>query len=66
MLHDLARRGFVNAFAGITLPNPVSVRLFETFGFEKIAHQRELGRWHDVGWWQCHLREPPIPAPDIR
>ena len=67
LLNRLTAMGFVNAFAGIALPNPASERLFESFGFEKIAHQREvgfkLGKWHDVGWWQLRLREPPVPPP---
>jgi L-amino acid N-acyltransferase YncA len=69
LLDALSQRGFVNAFAGISLPNPVSIRLFESFGFEKVAHQRNVGfkldRWHDVGWWQRQLRAPTNPPPDI-
>ena len=65
LLDDVTSRGFVNAFAGTTLPNEGSVRLFESFGFERIALQRrvgfKLGEWHDVGWWQKQLREPPVP-----
>ena len=41
--------------AGIALPNEASVRLHEKFGFEKVAHFREIGfkhgRWIDVGYW---------------
>ncbi|HVF53707.1 MAG TPA: GNAT family N-acetyltransferase [Actinomycetota bacterium] len=66
LLERLTERGFVNAFAGTTLPNPASVKLFESFGFTKIAHQKgvgfKLGAWHDVGWWQIQLR-PPEPPP---
>lgn len=69
LLDRLSRRGFVNAFAGIALPNPPSVALFESFGFEKVARQRnvgfKLGIWHDVGWWQRQLRVPSIPPPTI-
>ena len=65
LLERLVASGFVNAFAGTTLPNRASVALFESFGFEKIAHQRnagyKLGAWHDVGWWQLQLRDPPVP-----
>lgn len=42
--------------AGISLPNEPSVRLHEKFGFEKVAHFREVGfkfgRWIDVGYWE--------------
>ena len=64
----LATQGFVNAFAGIALPNPASVALHEAVGFEAIGVYRrvgfKLGAWHDVGWWQLALRaheESPGP-----
>ena len=42
--------------AGISLPNDASIRLHEKFGFEKVAHFREVGfkmnRWIDVGYWE--------------
>ncbi|MBP6004065.1 MAG: N-acetyltransferase [Pyrinomonadaceae bacterium] len=45
--------------AGISLPNEPSVHLHEKFGFEKVAHFREVGRkfdrWIDVGYWQLVL-----------
>lgn len=70
LLVELRERGFVNVFAGIALPNVASVKLFESSGFEQIALQRDvgfkLGRWHDVGWWQLHLRNAPVPPPDVR
>jgi L-amino acid N-acyltransferase YncA len=63
LMEELDHRGFVNAFAGITAPNPPSVRLFEGAGFEQVAYFRDvgykLGAWHDVGWWQKKLRDPP-------
>jgi phosphinothricin acetyltransferase len=56
LLADLAGRGFHAAFAGIALPNPGSVRLHETVGFEPVGVYRQVGfkfgRWHDLGWWQ--------------
>ena len=42
--------------AGIALPNEASIKLHERFGFEKVAHFREIGfkfgRWIDVGYWE--------------
>jgi len=42
--------------AAITLPNERSVAIHEKFGFEKIAHFREVGfkfgQWIDVGYWE--------------
>jgi L-amino acid N-acyltransferase YncA len=66
----LAVQGFYNAYAGITLPNPASVGLHESVGFQPLGVYRlvgyKLGAWHDVGWWQLPLRErcdsPQLPA----
>lgn len=58
----LRAQGFVNAFAGITLPNAASVGLHEAFGFRLIGVHRnvgwKLGAWRDVGWWQLALAPP--------
>jgi phosphinothricin acetyltransferase len=41
---------------GIALPNDSSIHLHEKFGFEKVAHFREVGfkfgAWRDVGYWE--------------
>jgi L-amino acid N-acyltransferase YncA len=68
-LFDLLRRQrFVNAYAGITLPNPSSVGLHESLGFEPIGVYRRVGfkfdRWHDVAWLHLRLREDPGPPAD--
>lgn len=69
LLGRLETMGYINAFAGTTLPNEASVALFGSLGFERIATQRKvgfkLGAWHDVGWWQLQLRQPPVPPPDL-
>lgn len=62
----LGAQGFVNAYAGITLPNPRSVGLHEAMGFRPVGVYRKvgykLGEWHDVGWWQLLLQpQPPTP-----
>lgn len=71
MLDELRGQGYANAFAGIALPNPASVGLFESLGFERCALHKnvgfKLGAWHDVGWWQTALgpypsTPPPVPA----
>lgn len=63
LLEVLERQGHVAAFAGITLPNPSSVGLFESFGFEPVGVQRgvgfKAGAWRDVGWWQRDLGSRP-------
>jgi L-amino acid N-acyltransferase YncA len=65
LLDLLAAQGYVNAYAGITLPNPASVALHEALGFIPVGVYREAGfkagAWHDVGWWQRRLRELTVP-----
>jgi L-amino acid N-acyltransferase YncA len=72
----LRLQGFRAAHAGITLPNPASVAIHESFGFRRIgvypAVGFKLGRWHDVGWWQLELGdrtvapEPPLSVEALR
>lgn len=60
----LARLGYCNAFAGITMPNEGSVSLHRSAGFEPIGTFRSVGRkfgaWHDVSWWQKNIRAEPL------
>jgi L-amino acid N-acyltransferase YncA len=70
----LGAQGFVNAFAGITRPNPASVALHRSIGMELLAVYRDvgykLGAWRDVAWYQLRLGElalepaDPIPVRD--
>jgi phosphinothricin acetyltransferase len=59
LLSLLRSQGYHAAIGGISLPNAGSVALHERFGFEKVAHFREVGfkldRWIDVGYWQLLL-----------
>ena len=62
----LRRQGYVNAYAGITLPNPASIRLHESLGFALVGNYSrvgfKLGRWHDVSWFHLRLQEALPPA----
>jgi L-amino acid N-acyltransferase YncA len=69
----LRAQGYVNVYAGITLPNPASVALHEAMGMTPVGVYRHVGykagAWHDVGWWQGALREPaddPAPPRGLR
>jgi phosphinothricin acetyltransferase len=67
----LRRQGFVNAYAGIALPNPASVRLHEVLGMKLIGVYEKVGfkfgEWLDVAWYGMELAEPaadprePVP-----
>jgi phosphinothricin acetyltransferase len=68
-LLDVVRAlGYVRALAGITLPNDASVGLHEAMGFTPIGVFRGVGfkhgEWHDVGWWQLTLCDPPAAPLD--
>lgn len=68
LLSTLRLQGFLNAYAGIALPNPASVRLHESLGFRPVGVYERIGfkagMWHDVGWWQLRLQEvEEEPAP---
>jgi L-amino acid N-acyltransferase YncA len=56
LLEQLKNRNYHVVIGGLTLPNDASVKLHENFGFEKVAHFKEVGykfdKWHDVGFWQ--------------
>lgn len=59
LLNLLKEEGYHTVLGGLTLPNEGSVKLHEKFGFEKVAHFKEVGRkfdtWLDVGFWQLKL-----------
>jgi phosphinothricin acetyltransferase len=67
----LARQGFRNAYAGVTLPNDASVGLHRAVGFTPVGVYRgvgyKLGAWHDVAWFEREIAprvsDPPEPAP---
>lgn len=68
LFNVLRLQGFVNAYAGIVLPNPASVGLHRAMGFERVGVYRGVGHkcgtWLDAAWWQLALRErAENPAP---
>jgi phosphinothricin acetyltransferase len=75
LLARLRAQRFVNAYAGITLPNPASVALHESIGMRRVGvYERigyKFGAWHDVAWYCLRLRAPddppaePIALPDL-
>lgn len=75
LLPILRRQRFVNAYAGIALPNPASVALHEGIGMRRIGIYERVGlkhgRWVDVAWYGLRLTDPdgappePIPFPEL-
>jgi L-amino acid N-acyltransferase YncA len=55
----LVLQGYVNAYAGVTLPNPASEGLHSAAGFAPVGVYHGIGwkagRWHDVLWLERRL-----------
>lgn len=70
LIDTLRAQGFTQAIAAIALPNEYSIRLHESVGFRRAGIYREvgykLGRWIDVGYWQCELNESLVPPVEPR
>jgi len=68
LLSIVPLQGYISAYAGITLPNAGSVGLHESMGFSQVGVYRNVGfkqgAWHNVGWWQLALAEPPEDPKD--
>jgi L-amino acid N-acyltransferase YncA len=68
LLAILRRQGFVNAYAGIALPNPASVALHEGIGMKLVGvYERvgfKFGAWHDVAWYGMRLSDPAGTPPE--
>lgn len=68
LVPTLKAQGYRTLLAVIAVPNPASERLHERFGFQRVGTLErvgwKLGRWHDVVYWQCILRDgDDEPAP---
>lgn len=59
IIEILRDQGIHCVISGIATPNPGSVALCKKFGFEKVAHFKEVGykfdQWIDVEYWQLIL-----------
>jgi phosphinothricin acetyltransferase len=72
----LRQQGFVNAYAGVTEPNPASIALHRAIGMEVIGTFDRVGwkfgAWHGVTWLGMRLTEPdgqppePVAWPEFR
>ena len=59
LIAELRAQKFHGVIGGVALPNAASVALHEKFGFQKVAHFKEVGwkfeHWIDVGYWELIL-----------
>jgi phosphinothricin acetyltransferase len=71
LIDTLRAQGFTQAIGVLSLPNDQSIKTHEAVGFRRAGVYREigfkLGRWVDVGFWQCPLNDssasPGEPRP---
>lgn len=67
LFEQLRAQGYRTAVAGISLPNPASIRLHQALGFAHVGVYHnigyKLGRWLDSDWWELSLQELPDPPP---
>ena len=69
----LKAQNFVNLYAWITTPNPVSERFHEKMGFMKLCEIPKAGyknqNWYGITWYSLSLcggkPKPIIPFPDL-
>jgi phosphinothricin acetyltransferase len=59
LIHELKNRKMNRAVAGIALPNDLSVKFHEQFGFKHVGTFTQVGwkfdQWIDVGFWELDL-----------
>ncbi|ESA34970.1 phosphinothricin n-acetyltransferase [Leptolyngbya sp. Heron Island J] len=59
LFRSLANEDVHRAYAGITMPNSVSVALHQKYGFYSVGRQKEVGRkfgrYWDVEWFEKSL-----------
>ncbi|GAA0726485.1 GNAT family N-acetyltransferase [Sphingomonas japonica] len=70
LVDTLRAQGFTQAIGVISLPNEASITLHEQTGFRRAGVYREIGfkmgRWIDVGYWQCVLNASAVPPVEPR
>ena len=72
LIPTLETQGYRTLLAGITLPNPASVKLHESFCFKQVAAFERVGfkfdAWHTVGYWEVVFGDasPPLQIRSVR
>jgi phosphinothricin acetyltransferase len=66
LIDDAVARGYHAIIAGIDASNAASIRLHASFGFEEVAHFRQVGykfgRWLDLKFMELLLETPANPV----
>ncbi|HKP33100.1 MAG TPA: GNAT family N-acetyltransferase [Chitinophagaceae bacterium] len=66
----LKLQGYVNVYAGVTMPNEKSEQFHLAVGFYEVGYFRKigykLGGWHDTRWFQLHLTDHQKKPVELR
>lgn len=66
----LKLQGYINVYAGVTIPNVKSESFHESMGFIPVGTYSKIGykfnKWHDVKWYQRHLATHAVGPPGIK
>ena len=69
LFQRLTEQGFVNALAGVLLPNPGSVALHESLGFARVGIYPGVGYkrgvWYDTAWYSRDLAPRRVPMGEV-
>ncbi|MCW3124362.1 MAG: phosphinothricin acetyltransferase [Bacteroidetes bacterium] len=71
-LFDILRlQGFINVYAGVSVPRGQSDKFHHRFGFKELCVFEKIGykhdQWHDLKWFEYglsnHIDDPSAPVP---
>jgi L-amino acid N-acyltransferase YncA len=61
LFNILRLQGYVNVYAGVTVPNAKSEEFHQALGFYEVGTFKKIGfkfgAWHDTRWFQLHLAD---------
>ena len=70
ILKIIKAQGYLNALAGITMPNDPSVAFHEAMGFSKVGIYHNVGykfgKITDTGWWEMRIQDDEFQPDEIR
>lgn len=66
----LKLQGYVNVYAGVTVPNVKSEEFHQAVGFYEVGVFKKIGfkfgTWYDTRWFQLHLVEHPAEPEKLK
>ena len=69
LIKMLKAQNFVNLYAWITTPNPISEVFHKSMGFEKLCEIPQtgfkMGKWYGITWYRMQVSDNGTPKPII-